>query len=57
METIFHQIKDFIADGQINITHIDTENQLADLLTKNHPPRRHHFLTNQILTISAADHV
>jgi hypothetical protein len=51
LETIYHQIRDFINDNQIIVTHIDTEDQLADLFTKNQPPKRHHKLISSILQI------
>jgi hypothetical protein len=51
LDTIYHQIRDFIRDGQVIVTHIETQNQLADLLTKNHPPERHEFLVNNILRV------
>ena len=51
LESMYHQIKDFIADNQVIITHVDSEHQLADLLTKNQPSSRHQFLTNHIIQI------
>jgi hypothetical protein len=56
LESMHHQIKDFIADNQVIVRHVDTEHQLADLLTKNQladlqPASRHQFLTNHIIQI------
>jgi F0F1-type ATP synthase gamma subunit len=56
LETVYHQIRDFIADGKVSVTHIETEYQLADLLTKNQPVQRHHQLTNSIIQILPAVH-
>jgi len=43
LDVIYHQISDFIKDQKVIVAHIDTQNQLADLLTKPHPPSRHHY--------------
>jgi hypothetical protein len=56
LDTIYHQIRDFIADGQVIVTHIETEFQLADLLTKNQPVERHHRLANSIIQLVPAAH-
>jgi hypothetical protein len=55
LETIYHQIREFIQEGQALVLHIQTEFQLADLLTKLQPPRRHHFLANNIISILPAN--
>jgi hypothetical protein len=54
LDTIYHSIRDFISDGKVVVTHVETEYQLADLLTKNQPKDRHHFLTNNIIQIIAS---
>jgi hypothetical protein len=51
LDTIYHQVRDFIDLGQVKISHIDTNNQLADLLTKLHSSQRHHELNNHIISI------
>jgi hypothetical protein len=49
LEVIYHQIRDFIKDQKVIVAHIDTQNQLADLLTKPHSPARHHQLVGNII--------
>jgi hypothetical protein len=51
LDTIYHQIRDFIKDDQVNIVHVDTENQLADLLTKSLPPTRYRQLVDGVLLV------
>jgi hypothetical protein len=51
LETVYHQIREFIKFNQIEVLHVETEIQLADLLTKNQTPNRHHYLTNHIISI------
>jgi hypothetical protein len=51
LETIYHQIREFIQERQALVLHVQTESKLADLLTKLQPPRRHHFLANNIISI------
>jgi F0F1-type ATP synthase gamma subunit len=52
LDTIYHQVRDFIQDGKITVTHIPTQFQIADLLTKLQTPQRHHELTSSILTLN-----
>jgi hypothetical protein len=54
LDTIYHQIRDFIHDGKVIVTHIDTANQLADLLTKSLSITRHHQLVQNIMEIRPA---
>ena len=51
LETIYHQTRDFIADGKIKVVHIDTEHQLADQLTKQQPLNRNIILVNSIMHV------
>jgi F0F1-type ATP synthase gamma subunit len=51
LEVIYHQIRDFIKDHKVVVAHIDTQNQLADLLTKPHSPARHHQLVGNIIEL------
>jgi hypothetical protein len=34
LETIYRQVRDFISDGLVQVNHVETVNQLADVLTK-----------------------
>ena len=34
----YHLIRDYIANGSVQIEYVTTDNQLADLLTKSLPP-------------------
>jgi hypothetical protein len=54
MDTIFHQVKDFVEDDKVKILHIETANQLADLLTKSLTASTHHCLTNSVINILPA---
>jgi hypothetical protein len=49
LDTIYHQVRDFVKDGQIIITHISTEDRLADLFTKPLNSPKTQFLSHQIL--------
>merc|ERR1712232_1066031 len=40
LHILFKFIKQHIESGQIKLQHITTRNQIADLLTKPHPPPR-----------------
>ena len=51
---MYHQIREFISDGKVYVSHVDTINQLADLLTKSHPPIRHQSLVRGIIQIYSA---
>jgi hypothetical protein len=51
IETVYHQIRDFIKDKQIEVIHIQTQFQLADLLTKLQPAVRHNYLMQNILHV------
>jgi hypothetical protein len=50
IDTIYHQIREFVQHGKIAILHIPTVQQLADLLTKPLPPQQHRYLFNLSLT-------
>ena len=49
LDTIYHQVRDFVKDGQVIITHISTENQLADIFTKSLNSSKTQNLSHQIL--------
>jgi hypothetical protein len=51
LDTIYHQIRDFIRDGQIVVTHVETQNQFADLLTKTQPAHRHQYLVENVIHV------
>jgi hypothetical protein len=51
LEVIYHQICDFIKDQKVIVAHIDTQNQLADLLTKPHLPARQNQLVGNIIEL------
>jgi len=54
LETIYHQIRDFINDDRVVVTHVDTDHQLADLLTKSLPIKRHQELAENIIQLESA---
>jgi hypothetical protein len=37
----FHSIKDWIAEGEFTLLHVDGDNQIADVTTKSNPPSLH----------------
>ena len=49
LDTIYHQVRDFVKDDQITVTQIDSEHQLADLFTKNLNATRHRTLSTRII--------
>lgn len=51
IDTIFHQIREFVQLGKIAVIHIPTIHQLADLLTKPLPPILHKSFYLQVLTV------
>ena len=51
IDTVHHQIREFIQQGKIAVLHIPTLNQLADILTKPLQPKTHTLLFSQLLTI------
>ena len=51
LEINYHAIREYIEEKLICAVHISTQNQLADLLTKNHSPLRHQTLCHSIITI------
>jgi len=52
IDTIYHQIREFINHGKIAICHVESINNLADLLTKSLQPQLHKYLTRGILNKS-----
>lgn len=44
----YHFVRDLVADKQLNVSHVPTSHQLADLLTKPLSSSRHNFLKNKI---------
>jgi len=50
IDTIYHQIREFIQLGKVAVLHIPTITQLADMLTKPLTPHLHSLLFPQSLT-------
>jgi hypothetical protein len=50
IDTVYHQTREFIADGKIMILKLNTKNQLADIMTKPLSPTIFQYLIQGILT-------
>jgi hypothetical protein len=44
----YHFVRDLVAEKKLQVSHVPTSHQLADLLTKPLSSTRHHFLKNKI---------
>ena len=45
----FHFLKDLVVNGVVDVTYIDTNHNLADLMTKGKPKQPHHHNTKVVL--------
>lgn len=54
IDTIYHQVREFIAQGKITVYHIPTHQQLADILTKPLPAFVHNTLASALMYIPSA---
>nr|KYP55675.1 Copia protein [Cajanus cajan] len=44
----FHFVHELVAEKKLNVSHVPTSHQLADLLTKPLSSSQHHFLKSKI---------
>ena len=42
----YHQVRHFVQEGKVEVSHIASEYQIADIFTKALGPQRHQFLVN-----------
>jgi hypothetical protein len=54
LETKYHQIRDFVEQGQVALMHIKSVNQIADVLTKSLPIIHHQRFVSNILAFLSA---
>jgi hypothetical protein len=40
----YHQVRHFVQEGKVEVSHITSEHQIADIFTKALGPQRHHHL-------------
>jgi hypothetical protein len=45
----YHFFRHHIADGEIEVHYVDTNNQVADMLTKGLPPEKFKFLRRKLM--------
>ena len=51
LDSIYHQIRDFVSNNEVQIVHIESEKQHADMMTKILPAKKHHELNHNIIAI------
>lgn len=54
IDTIYHQVREFISQGKITVYHIPTHQQLADILTKPLSATAHNALASGLMYIPTA---
>ena len=51
IDTKYHQIRDFISEGKVAVCHVESINNVADILTKALSHMQHQYLTQAIINL------